>query len=198
MTYDPKHHHRRSIRLPGYDYTQPGAYFVTICVHDGEPLFGEVVDGIMRPNRVGCIVQACWSNLPRHYPHVVLDEFVVMPTHTHKIIVLAGDPDPAAPAPEDIPTGEQPHTPTRHGLPEIVRAFKSFSAKRINALRRSTGTPVWQRNYYEHIIRNDHALQAIRKYIRDNPLRWHLDRYNPAAIGPDPEAAAIWRMLDEL
>ena len=92
MTYDPEHHHRRSIRLPGYDYAQPGAYFVTICAHGGEPLFGEVVDGIMRPNRFGRIVQACWSNLPRHYPHVVLDEFVVMPTHTHKIIVLAGDP----------------------------------------------------------------------------------------------------------
>jgi putative transposase len=198
MTYDPQRHHRRSIRLPGYDYSQSGAYFITICTHDGEPLFGEVVDGIMRLNRFGHVVQACWSNLPRHYPHVMLDEFMVMPTHTHKIIVLTGDPASTSPAAEHIPTGEQPIAPTRHGLPEVVRAFKAFSARRINALRRSTGTPVWQRNYYERIIRDDHAIQTIRKYIRDNPLRWHLDRYNSAAVGPDPEAAAIWRMLDEL
>jgi putative transposase len=198
MTYDPERHHRRSIRLPGYDYSQLGAYFVTICTHDGEPLFGEVIDGIMQPNRFGRVVQVCWSNLPRHYPHVVLDEFVVMPTHTHKIIVLAGDSDPASPAIECLLAGDQRTVTARHGLSEIVRAFKTFSAKRINTMRRTPGAPVWQRNYYEHIIRNDRALQAIRKYIRGNPLRWHLDRYNPAAIGPDPEAAAIWQMLDEL
>ena len=97
MTYDPERHHRRSIRLPGYDYAQPGAYFVTICSHNGEPLFGEVIDGVMHPNRFGRIGQVCWSDLPRHYPHVVLDEFVVMPTHVHQIIVLTGDPIPAAP-----------------------------------------------------------------------------------------------------
>jgi REP element-mobilizing transposase RayT len=184
--------------LPGYDYTQPGAYFVTICTHDGEPLFGEVIDGIMHLNRFGRIAQVCWSNLPRHYPYVVLDEFVVMPTYAHMVIVLAGDPIQAVPATESAPSGDQLPAPMCHGLPEVVRAFKTFSAKRINALRRTPGAPVWQRNYYEHIIRNDRALKAIRKYIRDNPLRWHLDRYNPAAIGPDPEAAEIWRMLDEL
>jgi len=198
MTYDPKYHHRRSIRLPGYDYTQPGAYFVTICTHDGEPLFGEVVDGIMQPNRFGRIVQVCWFNLPRHYPHVILDEFVVMPTHAHMIIVLDGSPAPVVPAVECTLAGDQPSAPTRHGLPEIVRALKTFSARHINALRRTPGTPVWQRNYYEHIVRNDRALQAIRKYIRDNPLRWHLDRHNPIAIGPDPEAARVRQMLDEL
>jgi putative transposase len=198
MTYDPQHHHRRSIRLPGYDYSQPGAYFITICAHDGEPLFGEIIDGIMHLNRFGHVVQACWSNLPRHYPNVMLDEFMVMPTHTHMIIVLTGDPASTAPAAEHIPPVEQRIAPARHDLSEIVRSFKTFSARRINALRRSTGTPVWQRNYYERIIRDDHALQTIRKYIRDNPLRWHLDRYNSAAIGPDPGAAAIRRMLDKL
>jgi REP element-mobilizing transposase RayT len=198
MTYDPKRHHRRSIRLPGYDYSQPGAYFVTICTQDGEPLFGEVIDGIMRPNRFGRIVQVCWSNLPRHYSHVVLDEFVVMPTHTHKIIVLDGDPVQAVLATESTSTSDQPPAPTRHGLSEIVRAFKTFSSKRINTLRHTPGAPVWQRNYYEHIIRDDRALEAIREYIRENPLRWHLDRYNPAAIGPDLKAAEIWRMLNEL
>jgi REP element-mobilizing transposase RayT len=198
MTYDPERHHRRSIRLPGYDYTQPGAYFVTICAHDSEPLFGEVIEGIMHPNRFGRIVQVCWFNLPRHYPHVVLDEFVVMPTHAHMIVVLTGDLPQAKAANQPTLPGDLPPAPTRHGLPEIVRGFKSCSTHRINTLRRTPGVPVWQRNYYEHIVRSDRVLQAIRKYIRDNPLRWHLDRYNPTAIGPDPDAAAIWRMLDEL
>lgn len=198
MTYDPKRHHRRSIRLPGYDYAQPGAYFVTICAHGGEPLFGEVIDGVMRPNRCGRIAQMCWLDLPRHYPHVVLDESIIMPTHVHMIIVLVDDSIQREPVNEGAQVGARPAASARHGLPEVVRAFKTFSAKRINALRRTPGIPVWQRNYYEHIIRDDYALQAIRKYIRDNPLRWHLDRYNPAAGGPDPEAAAIWRMLDDL
>ncbi len=198
MTYDPERHHRRSIRLPGYDYSQPGAYFVTVCTHDGEPLFGQVIDGIMQPNRFGRIVHVCWSNLPRHYPHVALDEFVVMPTHAHMVIVLADDPSQAVPTAGYTPTGDRPPAPTRHGLPEIVRGFKTSSAHRINASRGTPGVPVWQRNYYEHIIRNDRTLQAIRQYIRDNPLRWHLDRYNPAATGAAPEAAEIWRMLDDL
>ncbi len=198
MTYDPKRHHRRSIRLPGYDYAQPGAYFVTICAYGGEPLFGEVIDGIMRLNQYGRIAQMCWLDLPRHYPHVMLDEFVVMPTHAHMITVLAGNSVQVETLNEGAPTGDQPTALTRHGLPEVVRGFKTFSTKRINALRRTPGVPVWQRNYYEHIVRDDYALQAIRKYIRDNPLRWHLDRYNAAAVGPDPEAAAIWRILDDL
>jgi REP-associated tyrosine transposase len=198
MTYDSGHHHRRSIRLPGYDYSQPGAYFVTACTHGGGPLFGEVIDGVMHANRFGRIVQACWFDLPRHDRHVVLDECVVMPTHAHMILVLAGNPAQAVPATEDAPTSDQPHAPTRRGLPEVVRSLKTFSSQRINALRCTPGAPVWQRNYYERIIRNDRALEAIRKYVRDNPLRWHLDRYNPAASGPDPEVADIRRMLNEL
>ena len=187
--YDPNRHHRRSIRLKGYDYTQTGAYFVTICAYQWECLFGDVRDGEMVLSEYGRIVQETWDDLPNHYPHVELDAWVVMPNHVHGIIVLAPDVDVVGAGPvgaglRPAPTAGKP-SPRRHDLPEIVRALKSFSARRINQLRHSPGVPVWQRNYYEHVIRTERALQAIRQYILDNPIRWHLDRYNPKAMGHD-------------
>lgn len=164
MAYDPRKHHRRSIRLKAYDYTQPGAYFVTLCTHDRGLLFGEITDGVMRLNRMGLIVQKAWFDLPRHYPHVVLDVMVIMPNHVHGVIVLTEDGKPAKP---------------RQGLPEIVRAFKSHSARRINALRRTPGLPIWQRNYYEHIVRDQADWERIREYILNNPQEWDRDLENP-------------------
>lgn len=148
--FDPNKLHRRSIRLEGYDYSQPGAYFVTICTYQREELFGQVKDGRMCPNRLGAIVQSTSCNLPYHYPHVKLDAFCLMPNHVHGILVLVDD---------DIVSCAKPII--RHALPEIVRAFKSFSARRINTIRRTPGFPVWQRNYYEHIIRNPEKYQGI-------------------------------------
>ena len=180
MPYDPRKHHRRSIRLPGYDYAQPGAYFVTICTHRRACLFGRVVDGEMRLNDAGRIVQASWDDLPNHYPHVQLDAFVVMPNHVHGIIILTDDvvaigaglrPAPIRPAPITQPTTK------RHPLSEIVRAFKSFSSRRINQLRGTPGTRTWQRNYYEHIVRNEGDLHRIRAYIANNPAKWFNDRH---------------------
>ena len=213
MKYDPERHHRRSIRLKSYDYTEAGAYFVTICTQDRACMFGEAVGGEMRFNTYGAAVLEVWQDLPNHYPNVVLDAFAVMPNHVHGIIVLttgnapvgAGfkpaptEPTPTKPAPtEPTPTKPAPTKPAPtkpapigHGLPEIIRAFKTFSARRINALRKSPGLSVWQRNYYEHIIRNEESLNRIRQYILDNPLRWAMDRENPAAIAPEPEEA--WR-----
>lgn len=175
MTYDPKTHHRRSIRLRGYDYTQPGAYFVTVCVHEGRHLLGAFQDGQLQLHEPGKIVTACWQDLVRHYPHVILDEFVVMPNHVHGIIVLSDVGAGVGAGLRPAPTNEF----KRHGVPEIVRAFKSFSARRINALRAMDDQPVWQRNYYEHIIR-DGELDKIREYVRTNSLHWACDRYNPA------------------
>ncbi len=360
MAYDPEKHHRRSIRLKGYDYTQPGAYFITICTHGRECLFGEIIDGEMHLNEAGQIVVQTWQDLPNHVPNVQLDAFVVMPNHVHGIIIIteraggigaglkparttmgpgsaadsgstpgpgsaggagstagpgsvgagsvgagsepapttttapgsaagsgpttgpgsaagsgpatapgsaagsgpttgpgsaagsdpttapgptagsgptagagsamgsgraaapdsaagsgrAAAPDSAAgsgptaapdsaagsgpttapgstpgsgpvgagsePAPT-APTEPAPTAPTRssYGLPEIVRQFKTFSARRINELRGTPGTPVWQRNYYEHIIRNESSLNRIRQYIAENPARWDADPENP-------------------
>jgi len=192
--YDPNRHHRRSIRLKGYDYTQAGAYFVTICVYQWECLLGDVRDGEMVLSEYGRIVQETWDDLPNHYPHMELDAWVIMPNHVHGIIVLTPDVDDVdvvgaglRPAPTKA---ARKSSPRRHDLPEIVRALKSFSARRINQLRHSPGVPVWQRNYYERIIRTERALQAIRQYILDNPIRWHLDRYNPKAMDHDPHVGA--------
>jgi len=186
MKYNPDIHHRRSIRLKGYDYAQPGAYFITICTHHRECLFGDVVDGEMRLNTFGKIVEWTWRDLPNHIVNIVLDAFVVMPNHVHGIVIIVDDhhmvgagsePAPTEPAPtEPAPTNRK-----RHGLPEIVRQFKTFSARRINKHRGVRGVPVWQRNYYEHIVRDENALNRIREYIRNNPFNWSMDQENPSA-----------------
>lgn len=191
-------HHRHSIRLRGYDYTQPGAYFVTICAHQREPLFGEVVDGEMRLNEFGEIVREEWFRTAEIRPNVELfdDEFVVMPNHIHGIIWIVDD---TVGATRRVAPTTRRVAPTRGPVPgsigAIIGQFKSIVTKHINALRGTPGTPIWQRNYWEHIIRNEHALNAIRQYICDNPARWSLDRYNPHAVGPDPMAQEIGAML---
>ncbi|GIV83933.1 MAG: hypothetical protein KatS3mg052_0940 [Candidatus Roseilinea sp.] len=168
---------RRSIRLKGYDYSQAGAYFITICTKDRACLFGEVVNGEMRLNALGQIVHGVWNNLPNHYAGVEMDAFVVMPNHVHGIVVIVGAGFKPAPTTTTAPTT------TRHGLPEIVRQFKTFSARRINEMRGTPGVSVWQRNYYEHIIRNEESLHRIREYIANNPLKWELDRENLGIAG---------------
>jgi len=193
-----KHYHRRSIRLKGYDYTQPGAYFVTICTHSREILFGQVMDGEMVLNEYGQIVQACWREIPAHFPHVALEAFVVMPNHIHGIILIVDDiAEMTTPvgATHASPLQNTPRGPVRGSLGAIVGGFKSAATRRINTLRNTPSAPVWQRNYYEHIVRNDRALNAIRRYIAANPVRWDVDRYNPHATGRDPWAAEIDHLL---
>ncbi len=190
-------HHRRSIRIKGYDYARPGAYFITVCTHNREFLFGEVANDEMRLSTFGHIVESSWHDLPNHYSNLQLDAFMVMPNHVHGIIIITdvGVGAGLKPAPtRAIPTNTQAtKRPTeRHGLPEVVRAFKTFSSRRINALRGTPGVPVWQRNYYEHIVRSEEALKRIREYIGTNPLRWALDRENPDARGEDD----FYRFLD--
>ncbi len=195
--YDPQRHHRRSIRLKEYDYTQPGAYFVTICAHGRAPLFGDVVDGEMRLNEMGEIVRVEWFKTVQLRPYVVLheDEFVVMPNHIHGMIWIVDDVGATrrvAPTKTNPPAGPAPGS-----IGAIVGQFKSAVTRRINQRRGTPGVRVWQRNYYEHIIRHERALNAIRRYIAENPLRWHLDRYNPHATGTDPQAQEIWQMMKE-
>jgi putative transposase len=168
---------RRSIRLRRYDYSSAGAYFVTICTKDRECLFGKVVEGEMRMNTWGDIVRACWDNLSRHYGRVVTDAFVVMPNHVHGIIMITDDRN------DNVGTGLKPaptsnHT-KRHGLSEIVRAFKTFSARRINESRGIRAVPVWQRNYYERVVRNADEMNRIRQYVAANPAHWTDDENNP-------------------
>jgi REP element-mobilizing transposase RayT len=279
MTYDPGHHHRRSIRLKGYDYSQPGAYFITLVAQDRACLFGDVVDGVMQMNEFGRIVAESWQWLAAQYEYVTLDAWVVMPNHLHGIIVITdrggdgggrgsdgggrGGPPPAptantptinvptANAPPDAPTADAPtiNVPTTNAPPDapaadaptinvptinappdaptantpitdaptasdinalpnadapaantpttpnvaggalpllvkrktvgrLVGAFKTVSTKRINEQRGTPGAQVWQRDFYEHIIRNAAALARIRRYIVENPARWATDPEN--------------------
>ena len=169
---------RRAIRLRGYDYTQQGAYFVTICTWGRLCALGDVVDSEMVLSDAGQLAEAAWQALPQHYPGVRLDAWVIMPNHVHGIIVLeAGQRAGLKPAPT------RPSPDPKPALSELVRAFKTFSARRINTARNTVGSPFWQRNYYEHVIRDDDTLNRIRQYIVDNPAKWHEDPENPDAGG---------------
>jgi len=196
-----RRHNRRSIRLKGYDYTQPGAYFVTICTRDRTHLFGHVVDGAMELSPYGEIVREEWFRTAVVRPCVRLheNEFTVMPNHVHGILWIVGDPvgatGPVAPTTMTTDDVHRPHGPASGSIGAIMAQFKSVVTKRINIARRSPGASVWQRNYYEHIIRNDRALHAIRRYIVDNPRRWQWDRYNADRLGPDSLALEIWALL---
>jgi REP-associated tyrosine transposase len=192
----PERFHRRSIRLKGYDYAQAGAYFVTICTHERAHLFGQVVEDMMMPNALGDIVQWCWHAIPEHMPHADIDEFVVMPNHVHGIVVIgeramdAGRPGavvggvgarhdaPLRNAPPTDPRTKPPGIP--HGaLGQIVASFKTaVSRGAYGGGLLPRGTPIWQRNYYEHIIRDTADHDRIAQYIAENPANWGSDDLN--------------------
>lgn len=177
MPYNPDVHHRRSIRLKEYDYTQAGAYFITIVTYQREPLFGEIVDGVMKLNPLGEIARREWFKTAELRPYVELyeDEFVVMPNHAHGIMHIAGAERRSALTLTHTDGGaKKPHVDAR-SLGAIVRAYKSAVTYAINAARQSRGVVVWHRNYHEHIIRDDADLKRIRDYIANNPLRWTED-----------------------
>lgn len=174
--------HHRDIRLPEYDYSQEGAYFVTICTQDRKCVLGDIIDGQMKLNKYGRIVEQCWCNLVSHYTGIELDTFVVMPNHVHGIIVITGDVNVIKNVGEGFkpsPTDTNRMNTKSHDLTEIVRAFKTFSARKINGERNTKGQKVWQRNYFEHIVRNEKSLNKIREYIYNNARNWQDDDENP-------------------
>ena len=182
--YDPRKHHRRSIRLKGYDYAQPGAYFVTICVREQRCLLGQVKGGKVVLSDVGATAHGFWSHVPIHFPNVSIDMFVVMPNHVHVIIVIhdafGGDAGAARAGrgaiTTPLPAGQR--TIDRPTLGQIVAYYKYQTTKRINQTRGTAGAPFWQRGYHEHIVRNERDMDRIRQYIIDNPSKWQLDRNN--------------------
>jgi len=193
MKYNPQIHHRRSIRLQGYDYSQNGAYFITLCTHNRECLFGQIQNGQMILNEYGKMVEQCWNNLSNHYDNIELDAYVIMPNHFHGIILITDNVDNVdnVRAIRELPIHELPiHELPRQQqkqrqqqrrkmlLPKIVGRFKMNSAKQINQMRNTPGISVWQRNYYEHIIRDEKSLENIRNYIINNPAKWQDDDYN--------------------
>jgi REP element-mobilizing transposase RayT len=172
-----KPHHRRSIRLAGYDYASEGGYYVTIVTQGRACLFGEVVDGEMRLNDFGRIVHEEWYRTAKLRPNVEIleDEFVVMPNHVHGIVWIEDDGRGRGDRPV-APT--KPIGPTPKSIGSFVGGFKSSVTKRINALRYTPGAPIWQRNYYEHIINSEKDYENIVNYIDSNPLQWELDKEN--------------------
>ena len=189
MKYDPNIHHRRSIRLPGYDYSQAGSYFVTICAYRRQCIFGDIVDGQMRLNQYGEIVADTYQWLCQRYPYLYSDEWIIMPNHFHAIMVITDQPcldtdTPCRGVSRNAPTTNKQHhadaiNKQRKPLGRLIGAFKTVSTKKINILRDAPGTPLWQRNYYEHIIRNPDAMNKIRQYIVNNPLSWEIDQLHP-------------------
>ena len=180
MKFNPQIHHRRSIRLPGYDYSQPGAYFITIVTRGRECLLGEIRDGQMHLSDAGQIVCDIWNALPARYPQIGLGTAQVMPDHFHGIINILPTPAGAASVraihelPLRVPQAER----RRMTLPIVVGYFKMNAAKRINEILGSEGLPVWQRNYYEHIIRNATEYNRIHLYIQSNVANWAMDDEN--------------------
>jgi REP element-mobilizing transposase RayT len=176
MKYDPAIHHRRSIRLKNYDYSQAGAYFVTICIQGRECLLGEVVDTSISLSQHGTIVEQVWHQIPQHFSSVTLDAAVIMPNHFHGIIVIAEESLPIQQNSHGLVPKQNSKKPT---LGQIVAYFKYQSTKLINLTRNTPGAKFWQRNYYEHIIRSEASLIRLRTYIEQNPEKWQVDQLHP-------------------
>jgi REP element-mobilizing transposase RayT len=171
MPFDPDKHHRRSIRLPGYDYASPGAYFVTLCTLRRAPILGELGADTVRLSSTGTIVEQCWLALPRHFPYVTLDTWVIMPDHLHGIVVLAAEPRHPKREAQSAAHGTQSAS-----LSAVLQNFKSVSTRRVNRAQGRTGRTLWQRNYYERIIDDAAGLVAVRRYIEANPIRAWVQR----------------------
>ena len=178
--FNPDIHHRQSTRLREYDYAGAGAYFVTVCVHERECLFGDIREDTMRLNEAGRIVESIWQAVPKRFPNVRLDEFRIMPNHFHGIIVITDVVGALLAAPDisssDSKQGAASSAPT---LGKIMRMFKSISAIQVNLVLDRQGQPLWQRNYYERIVRDEEELATIREYIIANPMQWAEDKENP-------------------
>jgi putative transposase len=180
--FDPQKHHRRSIRLKGYDYSEAGAYYVTIVTYHRDLLFGEIVNEEMILNELGKIADECWRAIPDHFPFVELGTYVIMPNHVHGIIVIrniesSSNVGATHASPLHIQNSSPQGAASPHSLGTIVGSFKSAVTKRIGRELNATG--IWQRNYYEHIIRDEKDLQNKTDYINANPMLWEEDDNNP-------------------
>jgi REP element-mobilizing transposase RayT len=177
---------RRSIHLAGYDYSSAGVYFVTICAFRRAMLFGEIRGAKMISNVLGGIIEATWSDLPNRLPSVALDAFAIMPNHLHGIVVLHRKKRAET---SSAPTTDKPSVT----LARVIQTFKSIARLRVKQ-QSGRAVPLWQRGYFEHIVRSGKALRAIQRYIWENPARWRFDRENPQAMLPSNLTAEPWEV----
>ena len=194
IKYNPDIHHRRSIRLKGYDYSRAGLYFITICTHDNVCLFGKIKNGEMVLNHAGRMVKTVWNEIPDFYEQFDVHQFVVMPNHFHGIIEIVSIPKSVGAGPCACPNnvhlshdgqsikGQPQGVAPTMSLFDIVRRFKTLTTKRyIDGVKKNNwtriSTKLWHRNYYEHIIRDEKSYVQISEYIQTNPLKWKDDKY---------------------
>jgi len=187
MKYNSNTHHRHSIRLKNYDYSRTGAYFITICTYDKKSLFGKIQNGKIILNKFGKIAHSEWLKSAEIRDEIELDLFVVMPNHIHGIVIidrkskLVGANGRSPLQSTDLSPPQNIHMSSK-SISSFVSGYKSSVTKQINILQRTPKFPVWQRNYYDHVIRNNDDLSNTRDYIINNPLQWELDRENPENI----------------
>jgi putative transposase len=168
----------KSARLPGWDYSSPGFYFVTICTQNFQPYFGEVVDVRVELSEIGICAHTCWAEIPEHFSNIRLDEFVIMPNHVHGIVIIEKTVETLhATSLQERKEKMSNISPKPGSLSAIVRSYKSA----VTRWARKNGHPnfAWQPRFFDHIIRNDESLYEIRRYIRNNPLEWDLDYEHP-------------------
>ena len=184
IKYNPDIHHRRSVRSSGYDYSQDGWYFVTICVQDRMCLFGNIVNEKMLLNNAGLMIKKWWQKVSGKFPSVQTDKYVVMPNHFHGIINIVGAAPRGRPIPDNISNESGQLYSAAPALGDILNWFKTMTTNQYIHRVKQNHWPsfpgrLWQRNYYEHIIRNDEELNHIRQYIAENPVNWQTDEENP-------------------
>jgi putative transposase len=172
--------HRRSIRLPGADYSEPGGYFLTICAAGRKNIFGEIADGNVELSPLGTILRECWVAIPEHFAQAEIKEFVVMPNHLHGIVVLRVGARYIVPLDRTARQTESFQSPTKATMPTIVRAFKAAVTRKAGERLRMTGKDIWQRNYFERVLRNGKEYADASRYILENPLKWEWDKENAA------------------
>jgi REP element-mobilizing transposase RayT len=178
-------HHRRSIRLKGYGYSQAGLYFVTVCTHNRLCLFGEIKNGEMVLNDPGIIIDKWWNELKHKYKNIELHEQIIMPNHFHGIVQITNDPLPVGADLRvcPVPTGtEKSGEHIGSPLHTMIQWFKTMTTNEYIRGVNNNGWPrfnkkLWQRNYYEHIIRDEKSCHQIAEYIQTNPLKWQNDKY---------------------
>ena len=163
---------RKRTRLSGFDYAQPGAYFITTVAQDRRCVFGEVKNGVICLFGYGEVLVDRWHWLHQQYSYLALDEFVVMPNHFHAIININTDPGRAG--------RDRPLQQTIKSVSQLIGAFKTTTSKRIHQMGNTWFE--WQRSFYERVVRNDKECDRIREYIQTNPLRWELDIENDSSV----------------
>ena len=171
MVYNPKEHHRRTIRIQGFDYSSGYAYYITLCTQDKACILGRVDQGTICLSECGKIVDNIIADLPQRYPGTNIETYVIMPNHIHLIIQLNGDVN-------DLQV-ESIKDRRKMTLPKIIGYLKMNAGKRINIMNGTEGRSVWQKNYFEHVIRNEKAYIDIFEYIYNNPFEWNEDEYYP-------------------